>query len=53
MKSIETDSVFLKKKGASLEDFQNVNKVCLYTLLVYQTGVPSREGTLAHFYNKF
>jgi DNA polymerase elongation subunit (family B) len=27
MKSIDTDSVFLKKNGASLEDFQNVNKI--------------------------
>jgi DNA polymerase elongation subunit (family B) len=35
MKSIETDSVFLKKNGAPLEDFQNVNKI-----LAREAGLP-------------
>ncbi|MGC2668658.1 MAG: DNA polymerase domain-containing protein [Candidatus Nitrosopolaris sp.] len=35
MKSIETDSVFLKKKGALLEDFENVNKI-----LSKEAGLP-------------
>ncbi len=42
MKSIDTDSVFLKKNGASLEDFQNVNKI-----LAREAGLPA---SLEHHY---
>jgi hypothetical protein len=42
MKSIDTYSVFLKKNGASLEDFENVNKI-----LAREAGLPV---SLEHHY---